>query len=231
MGRIVYNLGMNQRGIPLYVDTLTKQSIIRLLREIWNHHPDYDPPKWEDFFEYVKNQKIQIFQDINVVETTLEDVISTIFGPRKHLSKIDPLAEDIVEEYFNDLEPDPTYHQYRLDILNKDSTNTIEVHQILDGVNIHLDHTKIVSLEKYEKVKRELESMEKLCDSNEKRANDTTGELYKIRERLRYTETQEKIAQWKIQNWEKAFFYQAVSFSILGAFVSGICVYNHMIKN
>ena len=110
---IVYIIGETINGEPIYSSDETKTHVQMVLREIWNHRPDHDPPTWKDFFDYMySHQMFMLGQDI-YVETIMEQVICLIFGKRLcgtsideiNPMKIEPNMEDIVEEFFNRLEP------------------------------------------------------------------------------------------------------------------------------
>jgi hypothetical protein len=110
---IVYIIGETINGEPIYSSDETKNNVQMVLREIWNHRPDHDPPTWKDFFDYMySHQMFMLGQDI-YVETIMEQVICLILGKRLcwtsideiNPMKIEPNMEDIVEEFFNRLEP------------------------------------------------------------------------------------------------------------------------------
>ena len=104
---IVYNIGGNIRD-PLYVSNETKNNVQRVLREIWNHRPDYDPPTWKEFFDYSRSHSIDPCPDLDVW-TTMEHVIRRMLVPVPGCilddERIEPNMEDIVEEFFHRLEP------------------------------------------------------------------------------------------------------------------------------
>jgi len=109
---IVYIIGETD-GRVLYVSNETKNNIQMVLREIWNHRPDHDPPTWKDFFDYMySHQMFMVAQDL-YVETIMEQVICLILGKRfcwtsmeeVNPMRIEPNMEDIVEEFFHSLEP------------------------------------------------------------------------------------------------------------------------------
>tara|TARA_B100000700_G_scaffold172452_1_gene190540 strand:- start:950 stop:1495 length:546 start_codon:yes stop_codon:yes gene_type:complete len=104
---IVYDIDGNIRD-PFYVSNETKNNIQRVLREIWNHRPDYDPPTWKEFFDYSRSHSIDPCPDIDVW-TTMEHVIWRMLVPDPGCilddERIEPNMEDIVEEFFHRLEP------------------------------------------------------------------------------------------------------------------------------
>mgnify|MGYP001303017382 FL=1 len=110
---IVYIIGETINGEPIYSSDGTKNNVQMVLREIWNHRPDHDPPTWKDFFDYMySHQMFMVAQDL-YVETIMEQVICLILGKRLCWTSIDeinpmqiePNMEDIVEEFFHRLEP------------------------------------------------------------------------------------------------------------------------------
>ena len=110
---IIYIIGETLSGEPIYSSDGTKNNIQMVLREIWNHRPDHDPPTWKDFFDYMySHQMFMVAQDL-YVETIMEQVICLILGKRfcwtsmeeVNPMRIEPNMEDIVEEFFHSLEP------------------------------------------------------------------------------------------------------------------------------
>ena len=110
---IVYIIGETDGGEPIYSSDETKNNVQRVLREIWNHRPDHDPPTWKDFFDYMYSQQMFMVTQDDRVETIMERVICLILGKRLCWTsmaeiipmKIEPNMEDIVEEFFHSLEP------------------------------------------------------------------------------------------------------------------------------
>ena len=110
---IIYIIGETISGEPIYSSDKTKNNVQRVLREIWNHRPDHDPPTWKDFFDYMYSHQMFMVGEDERVETIMEQVICLILGKRLcwtsmdeiNLMKIEPNMEDIVEEFFHHLEP------------------------------------------------------------------------------------------------------------------------------
>ena len=110
---IIYIIGETINGEPIYSSDGTKNNVQRVLREIWNHRPDHDPPTWKDFFDYMYSHQMFMVGEDESVETIMEQVICLILGKRLcwtsmdeiNPMKIEPNIEDIVEEFFNCLEP------------------------------------------------------------------------------------------------------------------------------
>ena len=114
---IVYKIGEDLYGYPIYASNETKNIIQMALRGIWNHRPDYDPPTWKDFFDYSPWPQPSQWHPLDPapdldVDTTMEQVISIIlYAPywasilTIYPKQIEPNMEDIVEEFFHDLEP------------------------------------------------------------------------------------------------------------------------------
>ena len=114
---IVYKIGEDLYGYPIYASNETKNIIQMALRGIWNHRPDYDPPTWKDFFDYSPWPQPSQWHPLDPapdldVDTTMEQVISIIlYAPywasilTIYPKQIEPNMEGIVEEFFHDLEP------------------------------------------------------------------------------------------------------------------------------
>ena len=110
---IIYIIGETISGEPIYSSDKTKNNVQRVLREIWNHRPDHDPPTWKDFFDYMYSHQMFMVGEDERVETIMEQVICLILGKRLCWTSIDeinpmqiePNMEDIVEEFFHNLEP------------------------------------------------------------------------------------------------------------------------------
>jgi hypothetical protein len=68
--------------------------ILKTLHDIWDVHPDSDPPHWSDFFETVPSKAIRMIFEIFGFRGTIDQV--------RHLP-IDPLAEDKVNEVYSKL--------------------------------------------------------------------------------------------------------------------------------
>ena len=110
---IVYIIGETEGGEPIYSSDETKNTIQRILREMWNDRPDYDPPTWKDYFDYTRSHSIDPWPDLINAETNMEQVICLILGKRLCWTSMDeikpmqiePNMEEIVEEFFNRLEP------------------------------------------------------------------------------------------------------------------------------
>ena len=110
---IVYIIGETIHGEPIYSSDETKNNVQMVLREIWNHRPDHDPPTWKDLFDYMYSHHMYMIAQDLYIETIMEQVICLILGKRPcgtsideiNPMKIEPNMEDIVEEFFNRLEP------------------------------------------------------------------------------------------------------------------------------
>jgi len=115
---IIYIIGETISGEPIYSSDKTKNNVQRVLREIWNHRPDHDPPTWKDFFDYSPWPQPSQWHPLDPapdldVDTTMEQVVCLILGKRLcwtsmdeiNPMKIEPNMEDIVEEFFHRLEP------------------------------------------------------------------------------------------------------------------------------
>ena len=110
---IIYIIGETINGKPIYSSDKTKNNVQRVLRGIWNHRPDHDPPTWKDFFDYMYSHQMFMVGEDESVETIMEQVICLILGKRLcwtsideiNPMKIEPNMEDIVEEFFHRLEP------------------------------------------------------------------------------------------------------------------------------
>ena len=117
---IVYKIGEDEEGNPIFLDDEVKDIIYAALREMWKHRPDYDPPTWGELFTYTEINH-RYLSDI-VCEATMEQVICNILGMPICQSSIDeiisleiePNTEDIVKEYFEQLVCDDSYYQYTL---------------------------------------------------------------------------------------------------------------------
>ena len=124
---IVYKIGEDGEGNPIFLDHEVKEIIQHVLKEVWNHRPDYDPPTWGELFTYTEINH-RFLSDI-VCEATMEQVICNILGmPICQTSideitslEIEPNMEDIVEEYFEQLEcdGDDSFYEYELNILEE----------------------------------------------------------------------------------------------------------------
>jgi len=123
--QIVYKIGEDGEGNPIFLDDSVKDIIQHVLREMWNHRPDYDPPTWGELFTYTEINH-RYLSDI-VCEATMEQVICNILGmPICQTSideiislEIDPNMEDIVKEYFEQLVCDDSFYEYELNILEE----------------------------------------------------------------------------------------------------------------
>jgi hypothetical protein len=150
---IVYIIGETINGEPIYSSDGMKNNVQRVLREIWNHRPDHDPPTWKDFFDYMYSHQMFMVGEDERVETIMEQVICLILGKRLcwtsmdeiNPMKIEPNMEDIVEEFFHRLEP-VTYADQLIDEIEseeeieeeeevtKRKEKVAEVQQILDEI-------------------------------------------------------------------------------------------------
>lgn len=122
---IVYKIGEDGEGNPIFLDHEVKDIIYAILREVWNHRPDYDPPTWGELFTYT--QINHGYLSNIVCGATMEQVICNILGmPICQTSideifslEIEPNMEDIVKEYFEQLECDDSFYEYELNILEE----------------------------------------------------------------------------------------------------------------
>jgi hypothetical protein len=151
---IIYIIGETINGEPIYSSDKTKNNVHRVLRGIWNHRPDHDPPTWKDFFDYMYSHQMFMVGEDESVETIMEQVICLILGKRLcwtsmdeiNTMKIEPNMEDIVEEFFHHLEP-VTYADQLIDEIEseeeeieeeeevtKRKEKVAEVQQILDEI-------------------------------------------------------------------------------------------------
>jgi len=156
---IVYIIGVTINGEPIYSSDVTKNNIQRVLREIWNHRPDHDPPTWKDFFDYTRSHSIDTWPDLINAETIMEQVICLILD-RNSMDEITPMQiepniEEIVEEFFNRLEPvtdedlldlpietldqlideiEEEEEEEESEIVTKRKEKVAEVQQILEGI-------------------------------------------------------------------------------------------------
>jgi len=146
---IIYIIGETINGEPIYSSDKTKNNVQRVLREIWNHRPDHDPPTWKDFFDYMYSHQMFMVAEDERVETIMEQVICLILGKRLcwtsideiNPMKIEPNMEDIVEEFFHRLEP-VTYDEIESEEeeieeseeVTKRKEKVAEVQQILDEI-------------------------------------------------------------------------------------------------
>ena len=93
---------------PMTIEINNHELIRITLKDLWNHHPDHDPPSWGDFFEGVPERIIEI--------------IFEIFGFRGELNtiatqSIDPFAQESIDRVYQRLyqcdpefpEPNPRY--------------------------------------------------------------------------------------------------------------------------
>ena len=121
---IVYKIGEDGEGNPIFLDDEVKDIIKNVLREMWNHRPDYDPPTWRELFTYTQLCHSDLSPN-TICGATMEQVICNILGMPICQSSIDeitpmtiePNMEDIVKEYFEQLVCDDSYYQYSLNIL------------------------------------------------------------------------------------------------------------------
>ena len=122
---IVYKIGEDGEGNPIFLDHEVKDIIYAILREVWNHRPDYDPPTWGELFTYT--QINHGYLSNIVCGATMEQVICNILGmPICQSSineitslEIEPNTEDIVKEYFEQLVCDDSFYEYELKLMNK----------------------------------------------------------------------------------------------------------------
>jgi hypothetical protein len=122
---IIYKIGEDGEGNPIFLDDEVKDIIYVALREMWNHRPDYDPPTWGELFSYTQ---INYGYLSNIVcGATMEQVICNILGKPICQTSIDeitpmtiePNMEDIVKEYFEQLVCDDSYYLYSLNRLEE----------------------------------------------------------------------------------------------------------------
>ena len=123
--QIVSKIGEDGEGNPIFLDHEVKDIIYAILREVWNHRPDYDPPTWGELFTYT--QINHGYLSNIVCGATMEQVICNILGmPICQSSineitslEIEPNTEDIVKEYFEQLVCDDSFYEYELNLLEE----------------------------------------------------------------------------------------------------------------
>ena len=126
---IIYKIGeitVDGESRPIFLNHEVKHIILHDLREMWNHRPDYDPPTWDELFNYTQLCHSDLSPN-TICGATMEQVICSILGEPMCQTSIDeitpttiePNLEDIVEEYFEQLVCDDSYYQYELNLLEE----------------------------------------------------------------------------------------------------------------
>ena len=126
---IIYKIGeitVDGESRPIFLNHEVKHIILHDLREMWNHRPDYDPPTWDELFNYTQLCHSDLSPN-TICGATMEQVICSILGKPICQNSMDeitpktiePNMEDIVEEYFEQLVCDDSYYEYELNLLEE----------------------------------------------------------------------------------------------------------------